>query len=257
MSVLHASLLQAKEDGCGSKALFTLGEEIPGFAFVLKLSEDTWLNNRGDDFYIPLSAAQTGATLSSEKETQFFAEMPPGSVDHTYEKYSEANQEALHTTNTDGIIQDMRHLVKRGNKEALESVIRELDMLAAEAHGLFSRTAKTFSEETAKESELKPPAKITSGTGSGFEILCQGFNWESHKSGRWYMELQEKAAQLSSMGFTVIWLPPPTESVSPEGYMPKDLYNLNSRLVQHFRCFDCTFLAEKPSVEYVFRTSPY
>ncbi|KAI8029192.1 hypothetical protein LOK49_LG01G04156 [Camellia lanceoleosa] len=77
--------------------------------------------------------------------------------------------------------------------------------------------------------ELVPAAKITSGTGSGFEILCQGFNWESHKSGRWYMELREKVAELSSLGFTVVWLPPPTDSVSPEGYMPKDLYNLNSR----------------------------
>nr|GMD22868.1 alpha-amylase 3, chloroplastic [Ipomoea batatas]GMD24222.1 alpha-amylase 3, chloroplastic [Ipomoea batatas] len=43
------------------------------------------------------------------------------------------------------------------------------------------------------------------------------------------LELQEKAELLSSLGFTVVWLPPPTESVSPEGYMPKDLYNLNSR----------------------------
>jgi len=80
------------------------------------------------------------------------------------------------------------------------------------------------------ESEaLKLPPQISSGTGSGFEILCQGFNWESHKSGRWYMELKEKTAEMSSLGFTVVWLPPPTDSVSPEGYMPRDLYNLNSR----------------------------
>lgn len=39
----------------------------------------------------------------------------------------------------------------------------------------------------------------------------------------------EKASQLASLGFTVVWLPPPTDSVSPEGYMPRDLYNLNSR----------------------------
>nr|GMD46869.1 alpha-amylase 3, chloroplastic isoform X2 [Ipomoea batatas] len=75
----------------------------------------------------------------------------------------------------------------------------------------------------------RPPIKICSGTGSGHEILCQGFNWESHKCGRWYLELQEKAELLSSLGFTIVWLPPPTDSVSPEGYMPKDLYNLNSR----------------------------
>ncbi|KAI3714786.1 hypothetical protein L6452_21746 [Arctium lappa] len=31
------------------------------------------------------------------------------------------------------------------------------------------------------------------------------------------------------LGFTIAWLPPPTESISPKGYMPNDLYNLNSR----------------------------
>jgi glycosidase len=45
------------------------------------------------------------------------------------------------------------------------------------------------------------------------------------------MELKQKIEEISSLGFTVVWLPPPTESVSPEGYMPKDLYNLNSRYI--------------------------
>ncbi|KAM1039903.1 hypothetical protein ACFX2I_029151 [Malus domestica] len=62
-----------------------------------------------------------------------------------------------------------------------------------------------------------------------FEILWQGFNWESSKSGRWYKELNSKAAELASLGFIVIWVPPPTDSVSPQGYMPRDLYNMNSR----------------------------
>ena len=29
-------------------------------------------------------------------------------------------------------------------------------------------------------------------------------------------------------GFTAVWLPPPTDSVSDQGYLPRDLYNLNS-----------------------------
>jgi hypothetical protein len=29
--------------------------------------------------------------------------------------------------------------------------------------------------------------------------------------------------------FTQVWMPPPTDSVSDEGYMPRDLYNLNSK----------------------------
>jgi len=31
------------------------------------------------------------------------------------------------------------------------------------------------------------------------------------------------------MGFTLVWMPPPTASVSPEGYLPTDYYELNSR----------------------------
>lgn len=33
----------------------------------------------------------------------------------------------------------------------------------------------------------------------------------------------------ASLGITAVWLPPFTDSVSPQGYMPLDLYNLNSR----------------------------
>ena len=29
-------------------------------------------------------------------------------------------------------------------------------------------------------------------------------------------------------GFTALWLPPPSDSVSQQGYLPRDLYNLNS-----------------------------
>ena len=38
-----------------------------------------------------------------------------------------------------------------------------------------------------------------------------------------------KAGELAAMGFTTVWLPPPTDSVSAEGYMPRDLYDLNSK----------------------------
>ncbi|XP_002988323.2 uncharacterized protein LOC9662716 [Selaginella moellendorffii] len=69
--------------------------------------------------------------------------------------------------------------------------------------------------------------KPESGTGSGREIVFQGFNWESCRK-RWYQDLAPKAADLSQSGITTVWFPPPTESVAPQGYMPVDLYNLNS-----------------------------
>ncbi|XP_057949232.1 alpha-amylase 3, chloroplastic [Malania oleifera] len=218
------TLLQPKEGGRGSWGSFTLDGELTGFLFVLKINENTWLKNMGNDFYIPLSSSSSLQTQPRQGQS---------------EKTAGPVQVASRTTFTDGIIHEIRNLVsdiasekirKTKSKEAQESILQEIEKLAAEAYSIFRSVTPTFTEDTVVETEaVKPPAKVSSGTGSGFEILCQGFNWESHKSGRWYLELNEKAAELSSLGFTIIWLPPPTESVSPEGYMPKDLYNLNSR----------------------------
>eukprot|EP00897_Mesotaenium_endlicherianum_P000654 jgi/Mesen1/1058/ME000123S00228 len=69
--------------------------------------------------------------------------------------------------------------------------------------------------------------KLESGTGTGREIVFQGFNWESHRR-KWYLDMAPRAADLAACGITTIWLPPPTQSVAPQGYMPTDLYNLNS-----------------------------
>ncbi|KAK9675794.1 hypothetical protein RND81_11G031600 [Saponaria officinalis] len=214
--------LQKKQDGIGAKGLFTLDEEVSGFPFVLKLNDDSWLNNKGSDFFVPLSGSHVVGNQSED-------------LKKLDEKLSNTNEEVPDAESTDGIIKNIRNLVtgissekkwKTKTKEAQETILQEIEMLAAEAYSIF-RSSKTFSEEAILE--IEAPPEIRSGTGSGFEIVCQGFNWESHKSGRWYMELMEKAEELSSLGFTVVWLPPPTESVSPEGYMPKDLYNLNSR----------------------------
>eukprot|EP00250_Pteridium_aquilinum_P017935 c23849_g2_i1 orf=436-3144(+) len=83
-------------------------------------------------------------------------------------------------------------------------------------------------EKTLKKKTVRRPQQpLEFGTGSGREIVFQGFNWESWRK-KWYLELGPKAADLSSCGITTIWFPPPTQSVSPQGYMPGDLYNLNS-----------------------------
>ncbi|THF98260.1 hypothetical protein TEA_005527 [Camellia sinensis var. sinensis] len=213
-----------KKGGHGGSSLFTLDEGYLGFLFVLKLTDNTWLNYMGNDFYIPLSSSSGLSAISRHGQSE-------GQV--------ETNQVASPATYTDEIIDDIRNLVTdissekgqiRRMKEAQESILQEIEKLAAEAYSIFRSSIPTFAEKVVLEAEeIVPAAKICSATGSGFEILCQGFNWESHKSRRWYMELHEKVAELSSLGFTVVWLPPPTDSVSPEGYMPKDLYNLNSR----------------------------
>ncbi|KAF8696223.1 hypothetical protein HU200_037124 [Digitaria exilis] len=214
------TLLQQKADGRGNSLSFLLDAEYSGLFFVLKLDEYTWLRNldNGSDFFISLTRLEQRGT------TQDLAKVEPQKVD----KSSQA----------DGIISDIRNLVvglssRRGqrakNKVLQEDILQEIERLAAEAYSIF-RSPTIDSVEASVDLDDPTIAKpACSGTGSGFEILCQGFNWESHKSGKWYVELGKKAKELSSLGFTIVWSPPPTDSVSPEGYMPRDLYNLNSR----------------------------
>jgi len=47
----------------------------------------------------------------------------------------------------------------------------------------------------------------------------QAFNWESHKK-NWYRDCMGKVADWAKQGFTAIWLPPPSDSVSPQVCVP-------------------------------------
>jgi alpha-amylase len=66
--------------------------------------------------------------------------------------------------------------------------------------------------------------------GNGRDILLQGFHWESHQGGRnavtaarksWYHILEENAPAIKSAGFTWVWFPPPSDSLAPQGYIPR------------------------------------
>jgi alpha-amylase len=91
------------------------------------------------------------------------------------------------------------------------------------------KTAAEMMAEQMKAAVQAPPQVGSTGpaAGNGYEILLQAFNWESHKK-NWYKECKGQVAEWAKQGFTSIWLPPPSDSVSPQGYLPRDLYNLNS-----------------------------
>jgi alpha-amylase len=63
--------------------------------------------------------------------------------------------------------------------------------------------------------------------GDGRDVLLQGFHWHSHRGAGhgghkcWYRILEENAATIKSAGFTWIWFPPPSDSLSPQGYIPR------------------------------------
>lgn len=55
-------------------------------------------------------------------------------------------------------------------------------------------------------------------------ILFQAFGWQSSKqNGAWYEKIKESLQDLKNSGATHVWLPPPSKSVSREGYLPTQL----------------------------------
>ncbi|OAI50206.1 hypothetical protein AYO44_05915 [Planctomycetaceae bacterium SCGC AG-212-F19] len=73
-------------------------------------------------------------------------------------------------------------------------------------------------------------------SGDGRDILLQGFHWPAHAGFRerdgtrrsWYRIIQENAATIKAAGFTWVWFPPSSDSLAPEGYMPRRWNVLNT-----------------------------
>jgi hypothetical protein len=111
------------------------------------------------------------------------------------------------------------------------------DALAALGLSLAAAAAAEAATAAAPRANITPvrPAALrrkpggATPAGSGAEVLLQAFNWESWRNGDFYAYLESQAGAIADMGFTAVWLPPPTASVSPQGYMPTDLYDLNSK----------------------------
>ena len=59
-------------------------------------------------------------------------------------------------------------------------------------------------------------------------VMLQGFHWTSWKSASWWSEVRSRAGEISGTGIDLIWLPPSTDSLSPEGYLPRKLEVLDS-----------------------------
>lgn len=61
-------------------------------------------------------------------------------------------------------------------------------------------------------------------------ILFQSFHWNSWRvAGGFYVQLESRAADLADLGVTHVWLPPPSDAASDEGYLPRRLDVLDSR----------------------------
>ena len=61
-------------------------------------------------------------------------------------------------------------------------------------------------------------------------VILQGYNWNSWRNHNktFFKYLASKSGDIKKVGIDAIWLPPCYKSVSPQGYMPLNLYDLNS-----------------------------
>ena len=61
-------------------------------------------------------------------------------------------------------------------------------------------------------------------------VLLQGFYWESShdRLEEWYEYVEGLAADMSTAGIDMIWLPPPSDAGAYEGYLPRELYNFDN-----------------------------
>ncbi len=73
--------------------------------------------------------------------------------------------------------------------------------------------------------------------GHGHEVLLQAFHWGAHAGGRdrhgrtcasWYRVVAEQAPCIAAAGFHWAWLPPPTDAVDRQGYLPRRWHVLDT-----------------------------
>jgi len=96
----------------------------------------------------------------------------------------------------------------------------------SDEHGFRTRDVHVNVSTIEAPTATEPPPKTSP---YGQSVMMQAFGWESCTKGNWYKTIMSKIDAMKSVGITHLWLPPPSQSVSAQGYMPGQLYNLNSK----------------------------
>ncbi len=63
------------------------------------------------------------------------------------------------------------------------------------------------------------------------DVMFQAFDWnvQNQPAGQtWYNVISQNRNEISDAGIDLIWMPPPSNSAAPQGYLPRELYDVNS-----------------------------
>ncbi len=69
------------------------------------------------------------------------------------------------------------------------------------------------------------------GNAQDEDVLFQAFDWnvQNQPAGQtWYDVVTQNKNTIAQAGIDLIWMPPPSDAGSDQGYLPRELYNLNS-----------------------------
>lgn len=115
------------------------------------------------------------------------------------------------------------NLFKWCSRGLLASLILTISCVSPVEKELDSLTKQGQSEAVSNT----PRASHAKYHGANSDVLLQGFHWNSHNSGTWNT-INNKANDIQSAGFTMVWMPPISKSTGGAGYLPNEWYNLNS-----------------------------
>ncbi|MEO1098771.1 MAG: starch-binding protein [Bacteroidota bacterium] len=63
------------------------------------------------------------------------------------------------------------------------------------------------------------------------DVLFQAFDWNVHiqpPGQTWYNVVDQNSTTIANAGIDAIWMPPPSNSAAAQGYLPRELYDLNT-----------------------------
>jgi alpha-amylase len=75
---------------------------------------------------------------------------------------------------------------------------------------------------------MPSPAAAGELDGNSSAVMLQGFHWRSRETYPWWGVIQNNATNIRNAGYTMVWLPPSSDSAAAEGYLPRQLYVQNS-----------------------------
>ncbi|HLL00436.1 MAG TPA: alpha-amylase C-terminal beta-sheet domain-containing protein [Myxococcaceae bacterium] len=76
---------------------------------------------------------------------------------------------------------------------------------------------------------VAPVATASPLNGNSSEVMLQGFHWHSTQTYPWWNVVKNNATAIRGAGFDMIWLPPPSDAASDEGYLPRRLELFTSK----------------------------